>query len=87
MFGIKEVKLTNKKSNIYHIGENCLHGTVKVTVHQEAVLKVQFYNYKTNELKETGIFDKDEKNDMIWFLEDRMSHYYADKIINDFFIR
>ena len=86
MFGqIKEVELTSIKNRTYHIGEVCLHGTVKVTVHQSQVLKIAFYNYKTNDLQESKVFDKAEKTNIMWYLEDRMSHYYADKIMKDYY--
>jgi len=87
MFGqIEEEKLTGKKSKTYHIGEYCCYGTVKVTVKRNSVLTVSFYNYKTTKLQEEDYFDLADRNAMMMYLEDNMSHYYADKIIKDFWI-
>ena len=86
MFGQpQEIVLKSIQNKTYDIGEVCLHGTVKISVHQGQVLKIAFYNYKTNDLQESKVFDKEEKTNIMWYLEDRMSHYYADKIMNDYY--
>ena len=71
----------------FHIGESCLHGTVKVTVDRNAKFTVNFYNYKTTDLQETAKFDFVDKAKLQWYLEDRMTPYYAGKIIDKFYTK
>jgi len=86
MFGINdEEKLTGKQSKTYHIGECCYYGTVKVTVRRNQVLRVVLCDYKTNNEREVRVFDKNERREMENYLEESSTHYYADKIMNDFY--
>ena len=85
MFGTQEIKLTGKQSKTYNIGERCCYGTVKVTVHRNQVLRVAFCDYKTTNEREVKVFDKNEKRDIVFFLEDNIDHYHADKIMKDFY--
>ncbi len=83
MFEKKE--LTDVKSKVYHIGEYCLHGSVKVAWLDNAKLRIRFYNYKTTNLKEEKTFSFVDKFKIQMYLEDKMSFYYAEKIMNDFY--
>ena len=86
MYGqVEEVKLTGKQSKTYNIGERCCYGTVKVTVHKNQVLRVALLDYKTTNEREVQIFDKNERNKFMSFLEDNMDYYFAEKILNDFY--
>jgi hypothetical protein len=86
MFGqIEEVKLTGKQSKTYDIGESCFYGTVKVTVHQNQVLRVALCDYKTTNEREVKAFDKNDRREMMFYLKENSTYYYADKIMNDFY--
>lgn len=76
---------TDNLTKTYHIGEVCLHGTVRLDVMMNADIRVRFYNYKTTDLQEEETFSFVDKFKLLMHLEDRMSSYYADNIINDFY--
>ena len=69
----------------YDIGEYCLHGTVKVAWLDNGKLRIRFYNYKTTDLQEEFIRSFVDKFKIRMLLEDKMSSYYADKIMDDFY--
>jgi arsenate reductase-like glutaredoxin family protein len=77
---------TGVRSRTYDIGESCLHGTVKVAWLDNGKIRIRFYNYKTNDLQEEFIRSFVDKFEIQMLLEDRMSAYYADKIMNDFYV-
>lgn len=80
-----EISKTNVLSRTYHIGEYCLYGTVKVAWLDNGKLRIRFYNYKTDKLQEEHIMSFVDKFNIRMMLEDRMSAYYADKIMSDFY--
>lgn len=85
MFGIEEVSHTGVQGRVYHIGESCLHGTVRVAWLDNGKLRIRFYNYKTMDLQEEFIRNFVDKFKIQMLLEDKMSAYYADQIMNDFY--
>ena len=72
------------KKKTFHIGEYCLHGTVQVIL-KGVELTVKFFNYKTRDLQEEKTFHFVDKFKMRMYLEDRMSSYYADKVMDEFY--
>ena len=76
---------TGVKQRVYDIGEYCVHGTVKVAWMDNGKLRIRFYNFKTNDLQEEETFSFVDKFKIQMHLEDRMSSYYADKILSDFY--
>jgi hypothetical protein len=84
MFGQEQVIHTGEVYKRYDIGEVCLHGSVKVRW-KGTRLHIQFLNYKTHDVQEETEIDFVDKFKVMMYLEDRMSHYYADKILKDFY--
>jgi hypothetical protein len=76
---------TGTISKTFHIGEYCVHGTLKVYVDHNANIRFSFYDYKTNNLKEQQQFSFVDKFKIQMYLEDHMSAYYADKVMNTFY--
>jgi len=76
---------TGNMSRTYDIGEVCLHGTVKVAWMDNGKIRIRFYDFKTTNLQEEDTFSFVDKFKIQMHLEDRMSAYYADKIMKDFY--
>ena len=71
------------KVNTHHIGEYCKHGTVRTETDDDARIVVRFYDYKTKSpVRESAIFDFVDKFKVQMYLEDNMSAYYADKVMD-----
>ena len=71
------------KVNTHHIGEYCAYGTVRTETDDDARIVIRFYDFKTKSpIRESAIFDFVDKHKIQWYLEDNMSAYYADKVID-----
>lgn len=77
---------TGVMKRTYDIGECCVYGTVKVHYEDNERIVVRFYDYKTENVKESAIFSFVDKFKLQMYLEDNMTSYYADKIMNDFYV-
>ena len=84
MFGKETIEKTNVIIKTYHIGECCQYGTVKVWW-KGLNISVQFMDYKTDKVRDGESFHFVDKSKVMFYLEDFMSHYYADKIMKDFY--
>lgn len=84
MFGIEEVTHTGIQQRVYHIGECCYHGTVKIAW-LGTKLRIRYYIYKTDKLMEEFTFDFVDKNKVSLHLEEYSTCYYGDKMLNDFY--
>ena len=76
---------TGVLARTYDIGEVCIYGTVKVSWLSNAKMRIRFYDFKTDILREEETFSFVDKFRIEMYLEDHMSHYYADKIMKDFY--
>lgn len=85
MFGQENIEKTGVQQRVYHIGEYCKHGTVKVHHEDNARIVVRLLKFKTDQIMESAIFDFVDKFKFQMYLEDNMSSYYADKIMKDFY--
>ena len=69
--------------NTHHIGEYCKHGTVRTEIEGDGKIVVRFYDFKTTSpIRESAIFDFVDKFKVQMYLEDNMSAYYADKVMD-----
>ena len=78
---------TGVMKRTYDIGESCAYGTAKVHYEDNARIVVRLCKYKTNEAMESAIFDFVDKFKLQMYLEDNMPSYYADKIMEDFYVK
>lgn len=76
---------TGVLSRTYDIGEYCQYGTVKIAWLNNGRLRIRFYNYKTDDLQEEFTRSFVDKFKIQMLLEDKMSSYYADQIMKDFY--
>ena len=69
--------------NTHHIGEYCKYGTVRTVVDNNARITVSFYDFKTKSpVQQKETFDFVDKFKVQMYLEDNMSAYYADKVMD-----
>ena len=75
------------KVNTHHIGEYCRYGTVRTEVDRNANITVKFFNFKTTSpAQESETFSFVDKFKVRMYLEDNMSSYYAEKVMDKIYI-
>jgi len=72
------------RQKTFHIGEYCLHGTCQVIL-KGVELTVKLLDFKTTNVREQETFHYVDKFKLQMWLEDRMSSFYADKVMNEFY--
>jgi hypothetical protein len=73
--------------NTHHIGEYCKYGTVRTEVDRNANITIKFFDFKTvSPVQEQKTFSFVDKFKVQMYLEDNMSSYYADKVMDKIYV-
>jgi len=75
----KEDNMT-KRTKTWKIGEYCAGGVIRAKSCGELV-KLEIRDYFTDELLNDGAFGRIHEREIMKFLENSTTHYYADKVL------
>jgi hypothetical protein len=85
------VIVTQCAQKSFHIGQYAVGGTVKITIekwfdrmYEESTkhLKVEFLEYKSTEVVQSGLFHQDEMGGMERYISEHSTSYYAGKLMD-----
>ena len=68
----------------FHLGEHCFYGTIKVE-QKDMHITVKMCDYKTANVREKKKFHFVDKGELLWYLEDNPTPFYAEKIMKHFY--